>query len=480
MKENKAGWQSVNSSWQFRCITQFANSLLQTGNLLFISMLLCCGVKTTSAQSNSIDEVVAVVGNKIIKKSDIEKQYAQYVASGNTETEGIRCAVLENLMLQKLLVLQAETDSVEVSDAQVEQELDRRIRYFVKQIGSEQLLEEYYKEPIAQIKDDFRKMVREQIVVQTMQSKITKDISATPADVRDYYKKIPADSLPYISAELEVAHIVKKPPVSEAQKLEIKERLEGYKKRIAEGEDFSVLAALYSDDRSTAKKGAELGFFERGDMVPEFEAAAFKLKTGEISPVVESKFGFHILQLIERRGNQINVRHLLLQPKVSEDESAKAITSLDSIAGIIRRGEMTFEAAAEKFSDDEDTRYNNGTIVNPNTGNTRFQPDQLDKILFFQIDTMPVGAVSKPLPWQTADGKTFYRLVLVRSRTQPHKANLKEDYQKIQNVVLENKQQKAMEDWVKKQSKTSYIHIDKEYSDCVNIKSWLHSDGKGN
>lgn len=462
-KEQKANgyWLSAVSFW------------LYAMSLLFVTA-------NSFAQPTSIDEVVAVVGNNIIKKSDVEKQYAQYMAQGNTETGDIRCAILENLLLQKLLLQQADIDSIEISDAQVEQELDRRIRYFVKQIGSEQLLEEYYKEPIAQIKDDFRKLVRDQILVQNMQSKITKDITVTPSEVRDFYNRIPVDSLPYISAELEVAHIVKKPPVSELQKLEIKERLDGYKKRIAGGEDFSVLAALYSDDRTTAKKGGELGLFERGDMVAEFEAAAFKLKTGEVSTLIETKFGFHILQLIERRGNQINVRHILLQPKVSPEESEKAIATLDSIAKIIRSGEMTFETAAEKFSDDEETRYNNGTIVNPNTGNTRFQPDQLDKILFFQVDTLPVGNISSPIPMQTADGKTYYRIVMVRSRTEPHKANLKEDYQKIQGVVLEDKQNKAMEEWVKKQSRTSYIHIDKQYSSCPNINVWLQAEGKGN
>jgi len=434
----------------------------------------------TFSQPASIDEVVAVVGSKIVKKSDIEKQYFQYVSQGNTETEGIRCAILENLLLQKLLLQQAATDSVEVSDAQVEAELDKRIRYFVKQIGSEQLLEEYYKEPIAQIKEDFRKQVRDQMLVQTMQSKVTKDISATPSEVREYFNRFPVDSLPYVSAELEVAHIVKKPPVSEAQKQEIKDKIEGYKKRILDGEDFAVLAALYSDDRTTAKKGGELGFFERGEMVPEFEAAGFKLKPGEISPIIETKYGFHIIQLIERRGNQINVRHILLQPKISQEETDKAIHTLDSIAKLIRSGSMTFDEAAEKFSDDEETRYNSGTLVNPATGNTRFQPDQLDKILFFQVDTMSVGNVSNPLPMQTPDGKTYYRLVLVRSRTLPHKANLKEDYQRIQEVVLQDKQAKMMEEYVRKKARTTYVHIDKEYTSCPNVNVWIQSEGKTN
>ena len=440
-----------------------------------IALLLLANafVQPAFSQPTVIDEVVAVVGNHIIKKSDVEKQYLQYVSQGNTETGGLRCAIIENLLLQKLLVQQAAIDSVEASDAQVEAELDKRIRYFVRQIGSEQLLEEYYKEPIAKIKEDFRKMVKEQLLVQMMQSRITKEITATPSDVRNFFNNISPDSLPYMNAELEVAQIVLKPHVSETQKLDIKERLEAYRKKIMDGEDFSVYAALYSADRTTAKKGGELGFFERGEMVPEFEAAAFKLKPGEVSGVIETKYGFHILQLIARRGNQINVKHILLQPEVDPQESTKAVARLDSIAKLIRSGSMTFETAAEKFSEDEDTRYNGGTMINPNTGTTLFQPDQLDKILFFQIDTLPVGRVSDPLPMQSVDGKTAYRIVMVRKRTEPHKANLKDDYQKIQEIVLQEKQASAMEDWVKKTIKTSYARVNEEYWTCPNLDIWI-------
>ena len=432
------------------------------------------------SQPTVIDEVVATVGNYIVKKSDIEKQYLQYVSQGNTESGGLRCAIIENLLLQKLLVQQAAHDSVEVNDAQVEAELDKRIRYFVKQIGSEQQLEDYYKEPIVKIKEDFRKPVRELLLVQTMQNRITKDITATPADVRTFFNSLPPDSLPYINAELEVAQIVIKPHISEKQKLDIKEKLEDYRKKILDGDQFSVYAALYSADRSTAKKGGELGFFERGEMVPEFEAVAFKLKPGEVSHVIETKYGFHILQMIERRGNQINVRHILLQPEADPEESTKAITQLDSIARLIRSGSMTFEEAAEKFSSDEETRYNGGTLINPGTGTTQFQPDQLDKILFFQIDTLPVGKVSDPLPMQEADGKTSYRLAMVRKRSEPHRANLQDDYQKIQDFVLQDKQAKAMEDWVKKTIKTSFIKVNEEYWTCPNLDVWISTNGKSN
>src|SRR5258706_398947 len=455
-------WSLVNSHWSL------------------LVLAFCLTVPQAFSQPAVIDEVVAIVGNHIIKKSDVEKQYLQYISQGNTETGGLRCAIIENLLLQKLLVQQAAIDSVDVNDSQVESELDKRIRYFVKQIGSEQLLEEYYKEPIAKIKEDFRKMVKDQLLVQTMQGKITKEISATPSDVRNYFSNFPADSLPYMNAELEVAHIVLKPRVSEQKKIEIKERLEEYTKKIIGGEDVSGYAALYSADRTTAKKGGELGFFERGDMVPEFEAAAFKLKPGEISNVIETKYGFHILQLIERRGNQINVRHILLQPEVDAEESAKATAKLDSIAKLIRGSSMKFEEAAEKFSEDEDTRYNGGTLINPNTGTTLFQPDKLDKILSFQIDPLPVGKISDPLPMQSVDGKTWSRFAMVRKRSEPHRANLKDDYQKIQDIVLQDKQAKAMENWVRKKVKTSFIKVDQQYWTCPNLDIWISTGGKSN
>jgi peptidyl-prolyl cis-trans isomerase SurA len=424
------------------------------------------------AQGNKIiDRVMAVVGNNIILQSDIEKQYQQAVAQGE-QTENMKCQIFDQLLLQKLMINQAAIDSVTPTDSQIESEMDKRMRYYIKQIGSEQRLEEYFHTTIIQLKSELRDIIKEQLTVQSMQSKITKDITATPNDVREYFNSIPADSVPYIDAEMEVAQIVRKPPISAAEKKSVRTQMEEYRKSILDGSDFAVYAALYSQDNSTAKKGGELGFFERGAMVPEFEAAAFNLKPGEVSPVIETKFGFHLLQLIERRGDQINVRHILLQPKISEEDIQRCMLSLDTLRRKILMGTLTFEEAAEKNSDDEDSRYNGGLIINPETGTSKLSPDKMDRLLFFQVDTMKLNVVSEPLQMSTSEGSPAYRLVIVKSRTQPHRANLKDDYQKIQEVAQQEKQSKTLSDWVEKKRKSTYIQVNDDMNGCDILKHW--------
>lgn len=444
---------------------------------LFQILLICffaaglCKI-AWSQQTQVIDQVTGVVGSKIILLSDIEKQYNQYIIQGGERSSEARCQVFDQLVLQKLLINQAEIDSVVVTEAQVDGELDKRMRFYVKQIGSEQKLEDYFHTTIVQLKAELRELIKDQLTVQVMQSKITKEVTATPNEVREYFEAIPADSVPYIDAELEVAQLVRKPPVSLEEKARVKAQLEDYRAKITGGGDFAVYAALYSQDAATAKKGGELGFFERGQMVPEFEIAAFALKQGEVSPIVETKFGYHILQLIERRGDQINIRHILLQPKVSDNDLVKALHSLDSLRNKIIEGTISFEEAAEKFSDDEDTRNNGGLMINPETGTTHLSPDKMDRLLFFQVDTMPLNHVSAPLLMTTQEGKSAYRLVILKNRSAPHKANLKDDYQKIQEVTTQEKQSKAMNEWVAKKRKSTYIHLNTEYNYCEILKHW--------
>ena len=431
------------------------------------------GLSTQAFSQEIIDKVEAVVGNKIILHSDVEKQYVQYIAQGGAETSNIRCTILDQLLLQKLMINQADIDSVTVADSQVEGELDRRMRYYVKQIGSEEKLEEYFKTSIRQLKSEFREVIQEQLLVQTMQSKITKDVTASPSDVRIYFESIPSDSLPYMDAEMEIGQIVRKPSVTKAQKLAVRTELEEYRRKILSGEaDFAVYAALYSKDPSSAKKGGELGFFDRGTMVPEFEAAAFTLKPGDISPVIETKFGFHILQLIERRGDQINIRHILLQPTTDDAALMSCVSQLDSLKSQIIAGTITFEEAAQKFSDDEETKNNGGLLINPETNTTKLSPDKIDRLLFFQVDSMQIGRVSSPLVMNNTDGKTAYRLVMLKSRTQPHKANLKDDYTKIQEVATSEKQNKVLSEWVTKKIKSTYIQINEGHEDCALLNHW--------
>ncbi len=440
----------------------------------FATLLVVLTLIFSNTQAQKIvDQVVAVVGAKIILKSDIEKQHIQFIAQGGAEGDESRCQIMDQLLLQKLMINQAEIDSVTVSESQVESELDRRMRFYIRQIGSEQKLEEYFKTTIRELKADFRDVIKEQLLVQTMQSKITKDITATPSDVRIFFEGINPDSVPYIDAELEIAHIVRKPVVSYEEKMELRKQLEEYRDKIVKGEsDFAVYAALYSQDPTSAKRGGELGFFERGAMVPEFETAAFNLKPGDISPIIETKYGFHILQLIERRGEQINVRHILLQPKLNEESLSKCYGLLDSLRNQITLGTITFEQAAEKFSDDEDTKNNGGLMLNAETNTTRLSPDKIDRMLFFQVDSMALNTVSSPIITATTEGKNAYHIVMVKSRSKPHRANLKDDYQKIQEVALSEKQNKALSEWINKKKRSTYININPEFGNCEELKHW--------
>jgi peptidyl-prolyl cis-trans isomerase SurA len=449
---------------------------------LFLISVLCLSMSSLNPATAQVvvDQVMAVVGSKIILHSDIEKQYVQYQAQGAEASEETKCMIFDQLLLQKLMANQAEIDSITVTENQVEGELDRRMRFYIKQIGSEEKLEEYFHTTIRELKSELRDMIKEQLLVQSMQSTITKDVVATPSNVREFFESIHPDSVPYIDAEMEVAHIVKKPPVSPEERKAVRKKLEEYRNKIIAGEDFAVYAALYSQDISTAKKGGELGLFERGTMVPEFEAAAFNLKAGEVSPIIETKFGFHILQLIERRADQINVRHILLQPQTVDKDMYKAYNFLDSLRNQIEAGTISFDEAAQKFSDDDETKNNGGLLINPETGTSKLSPDKMDRLLFFQVDTMALNKVSMPLGMATGDGKQAYRLVMVKSKNPPHKANLKDDYQRIQEVALETKQNKMLLEWVKTKRESTYIHFNESFDGCDILKQWVQGSSKNN
>ena len=421
-----------------------------------------------------VDKVMGIVGEEILLYSEVEKQYESQIAmfQDMTANEG-RCLIYEDLMYQKLLLNQAKQDSVEVSQEQVEGEIDRRMRFFIEQIGSEKKLEAYYGKTILEIKSEFREMVENQLLIQKMQSKITENIQVTPSDVRSYFDNIPSDSLPFIDSELEVAHIVKSPAISPEEKERVKEKLRGIRKRIINGEDFGTLAYLYSDDPMSAQKNGELGFVQRGALVPAFEAVAFKLKENQVSDLVETQYGFHILQLIERRGEKVNVRHILLVPKVANVALQESRAFLDSIHQLILLDSISFSMAAEKFSDDNDSKFSGGLLMNPQSGDSRFVPDMMDPMLAFEINKMKMGEVSGPVIMNTSEGKQAYRLIQLISRTNPHVANLKEDYQRIQAASLTEKQNTAIKSWVTKKVGNTYVKLDKEYQSCDFSNNWI-------
>ncbi len=442
--------------------------------LISLILFFYVGIYFLYAQNKVIDQTVAVVGSNMIMLSDIENQYAQYVLQGyNKGDSSFKCVLLEELMFQKLLLNQAEIDSVTVTDSQIETDLDRRIKYFSKQMGGDAELEKYYNKTILEIKTEFRSIIKDQLLQQTMESKITENVKVTPSEVKMFYNNMPKDSIPIVSSVVEVGQIVKMPKVNEAEKNKAKEKLNEIRERILKGEDFATLAALYSEDEGTSSKGGELGLTSRGELDPDFEAAAFKLKEGEISPIVLSQFGYHIIKLIERRGEMINVRHILIKTKVATEDLLKAKLSLDTIYELIKADTITFEKAAAKYSNDP-SKANGGLLVNTETGTSTFKPDQLDESVFFVIDKMKVGEISHPVPMKTEDGKQAYRLLYLKSRTDPHRANMKADYDYIQTAALKQKQNKVIEQWIKKKAALTYIHISDEYKDCKFNYQWFN------
>lgn len=431
----------------------------------------------TYAQNKNADKIVAVLGENIILSSDIEGQHAQYIAQGYKDDGALRCQILEALLAQKMLQNQAKVDSLEISEQQVEDELNRRVKYFISQIGSQEKLEQFIGKSVLEFKDELREDVRAVIMAQNMQQEITRKVTVTPNEIKKFYEEIPRDSLPYFNKEVQVGVIVKKPEISARAKQEAKDKLEALRARVAAGEDFATLAILYSQDGS-AKNGGELGFVGRGELVKAFEAVAFKLKPGELSSIVETEFGFHIVQLVERRGEQVNVRHILIKVNYDYTDIMKAKSFLDSVYTLILTEKMTFDEAALKFSDDESTKNNGGMMLNPQDGSTKIPSDQVDPSIYFQLENIKVGEVSAPSAYKTATGEQAYRIIKYVSKTEPHQANLKDDYQKIQQAALTNKQNKEIEKWFSSRRKETYIRINDEFKDCEKLQPWINESAK--
>ena len=429
---------------------------------------------TLNAQDKVIlDEVIAVIGNEVTTKYEFEYQYTGLVGQGMPVRNNTRCLVLEDIFSTKLLLNQSKLDSVEVSDAQVESEMDRRLRYFIAQIGSEQRLEEYHKKPMAQIKDELRESLREQMLIQSIRGQITSDVQATPEEVRNYFNGLPDDSLPLVSAEVEVAHIVINAPMSNAALEDVKGKLREFKKRVQEGEKFSTLAVLYSEDNGSAVKGGEIGFVGKAEVEPEYAAAAFQLKEGQVSPIIKTRYGYHIIQLIERRANKVNTRHILLKPKNDPSSMEKAKLKLDTIIQRIENKELTFKGAALKYSDDIETKKNGGIITNPSTAASLIPMEELEPSIFFVIDKMAEGEISEPVAMQGQIADPGYHIIRLNKRTEPHKASLELDYQRIKNAALAVKEEEVLEEWIESTLEDTYVKLNGAYTEgCKFQQNW--------
>ena len=429
-------------------------------------------ILSAQAQTQLIDKIVAQVGDKIVLLSDVEAQRQQMLSQGMEEDDDLKCSVLQELIFQKMMLTQAETDSINVTEPQVEQELNKKVKYFVQQIGSVEKLENYLGKTINQIKEEYREKIKEQMLVQQIQQKIAGEVKVSPGEVVAFFNNLPKDSLPMIASEVQVAQLLRKPEVNVGEKIKVRKEIERIRKEIIEGRSFASMAVIYSQDPGSATKGGELGFVGRGDLVPEFEAAAFNLKGKEISDVIETVFGYHIMQLIERRGENINVRHVLLTPKASSSDLELAAMKCDSIYKSILAGRITFEKAVEEYSDDKETKYNGGLITNPASGGTYWELSQLDQQIFFVIDKLTIGDVSEPNAVRVGDKKEAYRILKLVSRTEPHFADITTDYSKIQQAAESEKRQQLLFDWVKKKRKQFYIRLDPVFDACDFAQQW--------
>lgn len=441
-------------------------------------ILLIVSVFQVKAQNEkTVDEIAALVGSHPVFWSDVEAQFAQAKAQGMAGDPFVmRCEIFENLVFQKLLVYQAEIDSLVVSDEQVNSELDRRLRYYIQQFGSQQKLEEFYDKSLEEFKTELREPLRLELLSQQAQAAVTSSVKMTPNETREYFNGLKQDSIPLIPTEYEIGQIVKTPVVGPSQLKESREKLLALRARVLKGEKFSTLAVLYSEDPGSAAKGGELGLFSRGSMAPEFESAAFNLKNkNDISEVIKTKFGYHLLQLIERKGDFVNVRHILIIPKVSPDDLVVAAAKLDSIADKVRVDSLTFEKAAFLYSDDPG-KVNGGLIQSQSSGNTRLAADELDPKVFFVIDKMKPGEISASVPYTTEDGTQAYRVLYLKLRTEPHRANMKDDYNKIQEWALENKKAKVTAKWIETKSKTAYIRLGDKFKTCDFKYKWTFTE----
>lgn len=453
-----------------RFITRFFTSVPGVAAMLF------CTALQTHAQP--LDKIVAVVGkNRIVLKSEIDMQVENAKLQNPEAGTQPECDILEQMLLQKLLVEQGERDSVVVGDEEVEAQLENRIRYFIMQYGSKEKVEELSGKTIYQLKDENKDFTRDNIMAERVQGTLLEAVKVTPAEVQKFYANIPVDSLPFFPATVELGQIVIDPPVSPELDTYARQKIEKIRKDITEGgADFEIQAGINSDDPGSKNDGGLMRGVERkgGNFVTEFVVAAFKLQNGEISPVIKTQFGYHIIQMVNRKGDEADVRHILVRPERTTADFTKALDKLDSIRTELVAGRLTFETAVGKFSTDEMSNRTGGMVTNQQ-GSSTLEVEDLDPTLALMIDTLKPGTYSAPMIYTNLRGERSCRIVYMKSITTPHKANLKEDYSRIQFAALQKKKGERMQQWVKDKAPSYYIKIDPEYAQCPNLQVYFDS-----
>jgi peptidyl-prolyl cis-trans isomerase SurA len=442
---------------------------LSTKHILMMVLACCLSFENMHAQSNIIDEIIWIVGDESILKSEVEEQRIRAQYEGVSIEGDPYCVIPEQIAIQKLYLHQAQIDSIEVNEGTVMNQVEMRMNYFISQIGSREKLEEYFGKSVVALREDMRTMVRDQMIIQQMQHKLVENIKSTPADVRRFYASLSTDSIPTVPAQVELQIISYHPRIRQDEIDAVKDRLREFSERVNNGTtEFSTLARLYSEDTETAKRGGELGFMGKGQLVPEFANVAFNLTDPKrVSRVVETEFGYHIIQLIEKRGDRINCRHILMRPKTSLEDKQLAIQKMDSVTNVIRSEKMTFEQGVMYFSSDKNSAMNAGLMLNQRTGTSKFEYQELPQEVAKVVYDMQVAEISKPFVMiDPSSNKEVIAVVKVKSKVETHKANLIDDYQLLKNFYEEMKREEFLTKWIERKQKETYISIDPAWQHC--------------
>ena len=445
-----------------------------------VFLALFCAFSVSAQENLVIDKVIAKVGGEYILYSELIESYKFQKERDPSLPESAICGLLEQLIAQKILVNQAKLDSIEVGEEELESQLDYRINNILRMMnGDEERFKEHYGKSVLAVKDDFRDDLRQQILADKIQRSLINEVKITPIEVVEFFESIPTDSLPYLNSEVELGEIIYHPKVNPEEKEKARLQLEEVRRRIVEdGEDFAELAARYSQD-GTAQNGGDLGWQKRGTFVTEFEAEAYGLDINEISPLVETEFGFHVIQLMERRGNTIRARHILIKPEITQEDLDLARNKLDSVRVMIQNDSLSFEQAVKIYSDKNSMSFNNnGRMVNQNNGSNYFETSELPFEIYFEIENLEVGEITEPISYESAPGETSFRIVKMLSKTRPHRANLQQDYTKISEFAKESKKSIYYNEWMLDKLETTFIEIERDLAGCANLERWMDLTSK--
>jgi peptidyl-prolyl cis-trans isomerase SurA len=445
--------------------------------IIVFSFIISILTGSSYAHNNqSADRIIAKIGkSRIILQSDLEQNFGQYKAENPNISDSIKCTLLQEMIFQKLLAEQADRDSVVVSEEEVDANMEQRIRYYISMAGSQEKLEEQMGRTVYQMKEDNREMIKEMMIADQMKGQILKSVKITPVEVRKYFEQIPSDSLPYFPASVELGQIVIDPPASPEMDNYARTKLEDIRKQVKEeGKSFETMAGIYSIDPGSKDQGGDLGWVQHGQMVPEFEKAGFKLQVGEISPIVKTEFGYHIIQLVARQGDKVHLRHILVRAERTSSDYKSTMVKLDSVRSELISGKITFQLAVGKYSTEKSSKMTGGMLTDQRTGNSRLQIKDLDPAMVLAIDSLTSGSFSQPQIFTNPQtGDKACRIVYLKSKNEPHKANLVDDYSNIQEVALKSKQIQKQNDWLQEKLPSFYLKIDKEYQSCPELAPWM-------